>query len=89
MNAVSENDDGCDAQFKTVDTSIQELTIVNKGFIPGVHPALSKKSCLLIPVPARSPLALILFCLVFKFNYQCSRNSESKQGVSPFFNDQS
>ena len=66
--------------LQTLDTSIQELTIVN---IKGVHPALSKKSCLLIPVSARSPSALILFCLVFKFNYQW--NSESKKGVSPFF----
>ena len=66
--------------LQTLDTSIQELTIVN---IKGVHPALSKKSCLLIPVSARSSSALILFCLVFKFNYQW--NSESKKGVSPFF----
>ena len=64
--------------LQTMDTCIQELTIE-------VYPALNNKSSLLVPVPARSPLRLILFCLVFKFNYQCSRNSESKKGVSPFF----
>ena len=46
--------------LQTLDTSIQEFKKVNIG----VYPA----SCM-IPVPARLPLALILFYPVFKFKY--------------------